>query len=91
MFAPKNVQSVSVPSQVYAATGAPIVQSPTGLKMAVPPPNVVYTVSAGQIAADPLDVPALIAAGFRVASLATNAAPSIPSFGSVPITGVPNP
>ena len=91
MIAPAGVTSISVPSQAFAATGALIVQSPTGLKSPIFPANVVYQVVAGQISAQPADVPALVQAGFRVASLVSNAAPNIPNFGSVPVTGIPNP
>ena len=62
MSAPGGLSSVSVPST--AATT--IVQSPTGLKSGVTPPNIVYSAVNGQIFANPADIPQLFLAGFRV-------------------------
>jgi hypothetical protein len=62
MNAPANVQSVSVPSTAAATT----VKSLTGLVSPVYPGPHVYVVVNGQISADPLDIPELYVAGFRV-------------------------
>jgi hypothetical protein len=62
MNAPAGLQSIAVPSTAEPT----IVTSITGLKTPVCPQNVVYTVSGGQIFANPGDIPQLYLVGFRV-------------------------